>query len=122
MNGPAVLVLTLTADELRSLVRSEVDAALAAHAPAPPATSALLDARALAEALKVSRVTVARLVHEGMPVALHVGASPRYSIDEVRVWLEARGRLGTKARQPKAPCETIAGVRLLSRGDRRTAQ
>ncbi len=114
MTGAAVIVVTLSPDELRAVVREELRAALAEHVPAP-AAAALVDRHELARMLDVSAATVTRMTAEGMP-HVFAGASPRYSLDEVRAWLDARGRRGTKAAPPKR--ETIAGVRLLSRGAR----
>jgi hypothetical protein len=111
MTAPAVVVLTCSLDELRALVRAEVDAALAERAAAP-STAPLRDKGELARALDVSPATITRLTGEGMP-HVFVGASPRYALDEVCAWLAARGRQGTIAKQPRR--DTIAGVTLLSR-------
>ncbi len=114
MTSPTVVVLTLSPEELRALVRAELDAALAAHTPTP-STTPLMDRSELARALAVSPATVTRMTAEGMP-HVFAGASPRYALDEVRGWLAERGRRGTQAAPPKR--ETIAGVRLLSRSPR----
>ena len=111
MIPPAVVVLTLSTDELRALVRAEFDAALAARAVAPP-TMPFIDRRELARTLDVSLATVTRMTAEGMP-HIFVGASRRYSVDDVRKWLDERGRRGTQAAPSKG--EIIPGVRLLSR-------
>jgi hypothetical protein len=111
VSAPAVLVVALTPDELRALIRDELRAVHAEREPAPSAAP-LLDRRELGRTLAVSTATVTRLTSEGMP-HVFVGDSPRYSIDEVRAWLEARGRQGTKAKPSSGP---IPGVRLLSRG------
>jgi hypothetical protein len=108
---PAVLVLTLTLDELRALMRETLDAALAAHAPSMTPLE-LVDRRELARLLVVAPVTITRLTAEGLPCT-YVGESPRYDVVAVRAWLDARGRHGTKAKASKA---SIGGVRLLSRG------
>jgi excisionase family DNA binding protein len=111
---PAVVVLTVSLDELRAVIRDELRATLAAHASSPSAAP-LVDRREVARLLNVSAATVTRMTAEGMP-HVFAGASPRYSVDEVHAWLDARGRRGTKSTPPKR--ETIAGVRLLSRGAR----
>ena len=111
MTAPAVVVLTCSLDELRALVRAEIDAALAERAAAPSAAP-LRDKGELARALAVSPATITRLTGEGMP-HVFVGASPRYSLDEVRAWLAERGRQGTTAKRSRR--EAIGGVRLLSR-------
>jgi hypothetical protein len=117
MSTPAVLVIALTPDELRSLIRHEVRAAMPELAPAGQSTSErMLDARRLADALGVSRATIARLTREGAPVACFVGTGARYELDAVKRWLGERGRHGTKATPSRT--ETIAGVRLLTRGRR----
>lgn len=118
MNPSAVLVVTCSLDELRALVRGEVEAALAAVPP--PSTERLADKREAARVLNVSMATVTRMTGEGMP-HVFVGASPRYALDEVRAWLDARGRRGTRANESNAERETVPGVRLLSRRDRRAA-
>jgi hypothetical protein len=114
VTAPAVVVVTLSPDELRALVREAVHEELAnrAHALAP-SQSTLVDRRELARALDVSPATVTRLQAEGMP-CVHVGAAPRYALEHVRTWLDARGRQGTKA-APSKVREAIPGVRLLSR-------
>jgi hypothetical protein len=117
VTAPAVVVVACSLDDLRSLVRGEVQAALATHAPAI-STTPLLDKRALAHALTISIATVTRMTAEGMP-HVFAGASPRYSLDEVRAWLAERGRLGTRAAPSKLGArETIPGVRLLGRASR----
>jgi hypothetical protein len=109
---PAVLVLALSTDELRSLVRDVVREALSEQEPCAPA-SPLVSRHELARLLGVSAATVTRMTAEGMP-HVFAGASPRYSADDVRSWLAERGRKGTSAslRKTAAP---VAGVRLLSR-------
>jgi hypothetical protein len=112
VSTPAVLVLTLTLDELRTLIRDEVRAAFAEHSP-PEGISGLVDRRELARLLDVSLATVTRLTSEGGPVT-YVGESPRYEVAAFRAWLEERGRRGTKPSPARS--EKVAGVRLLSRG------
>ena len=112
MSGPTVVIIPLTPDELRALVRDEARAVLAEHVPSA-APSALVDRHELARLLDVSPATVTRLTNEGAPVT-HVGQSPRYEVAVFRSWLAERGRLATKGAPAKRA--TIAGVRLLSRG------
>jgi excisionase family DNA binding protein len=113
---PAVLVLSLSVDELRALVREVVREAVSEQ-PGLAEPSPLVDRRELARLLGVSAATVTRMTAEGMP-HVFAGASPRYAADEVRAWLAQRGRKGTTAAQRKAAGAPIAGVRLLSRGGR----
>ena len=110
---PAVLVLSLSADELRSLVREVVREVLAEQAPRPLAPP-LVSRHELARLLGVSAATVTRMTAEGMP-HVFAGASPRYAVDEVRAWLTERGRKGTSAPLRKT-APPLGGVRLLSRG------
>ena len=100
---------------VREAARDGAAAALAAHAVPAPSATPLLDKRGLACALLVSAATVTRMTAEGMP-HIFAGASPRYSLNEVRAWLAERGRKGTQATPSKS--EVIPGVRLLSRGGR----
>jgi hypothetical protein len=113
VSTPAVVVATLSLDELRAIIREELRAAVAECAPAP-AAAPLVDRRGIACLLAVSLATVTRLTAEGMPCT-HVGDAPRYSADEVRAWLTARGRRGTSA-TPSRTTGPIGGVRILSRG------
>jgi hypothetical protein len=114
VSPPTVLVVPVSLDELVALVYNAVDAALSARAPAP-STTPLVDKRELARVLNISAATVTRMTAEGMP-HIFAGASPRYEIDEVRGWLDARGRRGTLAKPSKR--ESLPGVRLLSRSAR----
>lgn len=112
MTAPADVLAGLLA-LVRDAAREGTAQALAAHAPPAPLTTPLVDRRELARVLGVSAATVTRLTAEGLSCT-YVGDSPRYSLHEVRAWLAARGRQGTKAAPSRR--ETIAGVRLLSRG------
>jgi hypothetical protein len=114
MTPPTVLLVTLSLDDLRALVREAVRAELVERAPAS-GTSTLRDRRELAHHLGVSPATVTRLTAEGCPCT-YVGDSPRYDIGAVCAWLAERGRRGTKAGPSKH--ERIPGVRLLSRARR----
>jgi len=115
VTAATVIVVSLSVDELRELMRGEVDAALAAHAPATsmPAQRVALDELARLEAC--SRATIRRLVVEGAPVT-YIGQSPRFDVEAFRRWLDDRGRKGTRAAPSKR--EVVPGVRLLSRGKR----
>ncbi len=116
MTAPTALLVTLSADELRALFRTELDAALATRASAP-STTALVDKRELARTLAVSAATITRLVQDGAPHTF-VGSSPRFDVEAFRVWLDGRGRQRTKTPEAKQARESIPGVRLLSRGGR----
>jgi excisionase family DNA binding protein len=112
---PSVVVLNVSVEELRALVREVVREALSER-PSPSSASPLVSRHELARLLGVSAATVTRMTAEGMP-HVFAGASPRYSADEVRAWLAQRGRKGTKA-APQGPGAPLTGVRLLSRGSR----
>jgi hypothetical protein len=112
MNVPTVLVLTLSREELRTLLQETISAALDTRVMSQAATvSPLLDKRELARRLAVSPATITRLVQEGAPHTF-VGSSPRFDVEAFRAWLDARGRQRTKAKPSNGP---IAGVRLLSK-------
>jgi excisionase family DNA binding protein len=112
---PSVVVLNLSVEQLRVLVREVVREAMGEKPPSPSATP-LVSRHELARLLGVSAATVTRMTSEGMP-HVFAGASPRYSVDDVRAWLAQRGRKGTKVR-PHGPPTSLTGVRLLSRGSR----
>lgn len=112
MTGPAVIVVTLSPEELRALVREECRAARTEHAPAASTPARRLTLDELAHLEGGSRATIRRLVTEGGPVH-YLGASPRFDLDEWRAWCAERGRRGTKSAPSKR--EVIPGVRLLSR-------
>lgn len=88
------MVVTLTVTELRELVRSEVDSALAealAGARKPPA---LLSRAALADALGISLPTVDRMRREqGFP-KVRVGDVHKFELAAVLAWLRRRGDAG----------------------------
>ncbi len=109
MTAPAVVVVTLSPDELAGIVEGAVTRALAAHASPEPSTLAQrLTLDALAHLEGVSRATIRRLMHEdGAPVHF-IGASPRFELAEWRAWCAERGRVGTKAAPSKTP-ERIGG-------------
>jgi hypothetical protein len=109
VTAPAVVVLTLTLDELRALFRAELDSALAAVALSTP--TPLLTIDALAHAESCSRATIRRLMRDGAPHT-YLAASPRFDLTQWRAWCAERGRRGTKAKPSSGP---IAGVRLLGR-------
>lgn len=89
----AVVVLTLTADELRALIRDAVADALGAQRPAR-----LLTPRELAAELGVSVDTIERRAREGLPHVL-VGTRRRFDAGACRAWLAAR---------PKASSNVVA--------------
>jgi hypothetical protein len=103
MTAPAVVVLPMSGDELLALLSEAVRVALAERTPAP-SSAPLVDRRELARLFAVSAATVTRLTAEGMPCT-HVGDSPRYDVEDVRAWLDARGRQGTRRnrRAPRSP-------------------
>ena len=112
---PSVVIVSLSVDELRALVRDAVREILDERVPEKHA-SPLVDRHELARLLGVSAATVSRMTAEGMP-HVFAGASPRYSTDDVRIWLSERGRKGTKTPVRKTEV-SVSGVRLLSRNSR----
>jgi hypothetical protein len=84
----AVQLVTVTAEELATLVRNAVADALAEHEPTSD-RPALLDRVALARALGVSASTVDRLRSEGCP-SIRIGDVPRFELDAVLAWLRER--------------------------------
>ena len=113
IGGQALVVLVLSPEDLRAVVREAVRAELTDGTTVSTAAP-LVDRHELARLLGVSAATITRMTAEGMP-HVFAGASPRYAPEEVRAWLATRGRKGTKTKGSKA---TVAGVRLLSRAPR----
>lgn len=83
------LVVTLTVEQLRELVRDSV-ADLIDDFPAA-AEPGLLDIVALSKALKTSATTIHKLRATGLPT-IFVGDAPRFELSEVLEWLKARER------------------------------
>ncbi len=103
---------------MREAAREGAEQALAAYRSPAPSMTPLVDKQELARTLSVSPATITRLVQEGAPVTF-VGQSPRFDIGAFRAWLDARGRLGTRAAPSKRGArEAIPGVRLLGRAAR----
>lgn len=50
-----------------------------------------LTKKELSEKLKVSEMTIYRLMKNGMPV-IYVGGQPRFNFEEVDKWLRERGK------------------------------
>jgi len=109
---PAVLVVTVTVEELRAHMREAVREVLAEQ-DKPAAASPLVNRHELARLLGVSAATITRMTAEGLP-HVFAGASPRYAVDEARAWLLQRGRKGTKA-AVRAPTAPLLGEHHLSR-------
>ncbi len=80
------LVVTLTVEQLRELVRESV-ADLIDDFPA--SEPGLMDQAGLSRALKISVSTIHKLRAAGLPT-IYVGESPRFVLDEVVGWLRAR--------------------------------
>jgi len=111
VTGPGVVVVTLSADELRALVRDEVRAALTSVAPASATPSPLVDKKECARALGISTTSLDRMTAAGKVPFLRVGDVRRYDFAAVRAALETPAATPTRP----APRERVAGVRLLSR-------
>jgi hypothetical protein len=81
----AGMLVTMTTEELRAMLRDVVNAELAAMRKAP----ALLDRRAMAEALGVSPAQVDWLrTVKGMPSVAVGKKAPRYNLAKCLQWLE----------------------------------
>lgn len=87
------MLVQLTVDELRALLRAEVDAALGERPTAP----ALLTQDALARELGVSPRTVYELRQQGLPTVL-VCESPRFELAACLAWLRERPTTAKSAR------------------------
>jgi hypothetical protein len=89
MSGPPApgAVVLVTVEQLRELLREQLDAAAAEHAT--DVRPALLDRRGLAGRLDVSLPTLDRLRAEGMP-ELRLGDSPRFELDACLRWLREK--------------------------------
>lgn len=74
---------------LGPIVRTAVAEAMEDH-DRPQAQPELLTAVQLCEKLQISRNTLGRLQHEGLPRVMVLDA-PRYDLDDVMAWLKARG-------------------------------
>lgn len=110
----------LTAAQLRAAAyRRDADAARAAadaaelraraeelaaieNAERPEAPAGLVDARALAIALRVSRAQITRLRGDGLPHEI-VGTRARFDVAKCRAWLTARGPKAA----PKTPIRPV---------------
>jgi len=83
-------IVTIAVDDLRALVRDEIDRALEAHTPPDIAPAPLVSIDGLAEALACSRPTINRLRRQpGFP-ELRLVDAPRFRINDVIRWLRAR--------------------------------
>ena len=83
---PADGLVLVRLDDLRRVVRGEIDQALGQSREQP---AVLLDRGALARALSVSMPTIDRLRRAGMPVVWVVQA-PRFELSAVLAWLRDR--------------------------------
>jgi hypothetical protein len=108
MSAPQEMVGLAMSPETRDAIASAVDGAgkfvggaltalclaLAARAGAeskPPVDGALVDINTLAVALGVSRATIGRAKRDPAFPRHRVGARERFSVEEVRAFLDARG-------------------------------
>jgi hypothetical protein len=82
------MAVTLTVEELRALIRVELDAAREREKPPEP-EPALVNAHRMAWILNVSRTTIHRLRLDGCPV-VRVGDTYKYEPEAVIAWLKAR--------------------------------
>jgi hypothetical protein len=81
-----VRLVTITVEELESLVREAVTGALAESATDAPA---LLDRESLARSLGCTTSHVDTLRKQGMPV-VWLGQAPRFELSAVLEWLRGR--------------------------------
>jgi len=108
------MVVQLTVEELRELLRSEVSRALEEHKPEAAGPSSLLARSALALALGCSLATVDRMVRDGCPFVV-VGRTKRFDLEKVQAWLGTR-TIEPAPKPAKRPDNvSLAGVRRLSR-------
>lgn len=84
--SPADALVLVRVDELRRVVREEIDQALG---QSREQAAVLLDREALARALSVSLPTIDRLRRAGMPTTWVVQA-PRFELSAVLEWLRDR--------------------------------
>ena len=84
MSAASNLVVTMTRDELRELIREELTELQPHEVP-----SALITIDALCAALSCSRTTINRFRGEGMP-SMRFGDSPRFELSAVLEWLRQR--------------------------------
>ena len=77
-------IIVTTPEQLRAILREEVEAALAERAPSP--APCLLDRRGLAEALDCGVDTIDKLRREGLPTVMLI-ESPRFELAAVLAWL-----------------------------------
>jgi len=107
-----MIVLTLSPDELRAIVREALSEALGQR---PAAASRLLTKADVARELACSVATIDRMTRDGMP-AVTVGRTRRFDVAACRAWLDGRSDRRTA---PRDADDTDAGpVRLISRGVR----
>jgi excisionase family DNA binding protein len=84
---PGTIAASLTAEQLRQMLRKEVDAALAARDQGEPWLTTI-DA---AKRISMHPKTVARLVrHEGLPAHRLGGTEYRFRASEIDAWLLTR--------------------------------
>jgi excisionase family DNA binding protein len=109
---------------VRGAAREGAEQALAAeHAGEPPALTPLLDKRELAHALRISTAKVDRLCRDGRIPFVAVGDVRRFDLSAVLAALPQQRR--TPDGPTVAPLvmrkQVLTGVRLLSRGSRRSS-
>jgi hypothetical protein len=83
-------MVIISAAELAELVRDAVSDALAAQRPAAAEEPMLLTCAALCRKLGISRATVYRWRHGGMP-SIKWGDEYRYVLTEALSWLRSKG-------------------------------
>lgn len=94
--SPAPAVIVTTPDQLRALVRAEVDAALEAHREGEAPRNRLLRAKDACRVLACSEPMLRRWREAGMPV-VWCGDQPRYDADACVDWLRAQPKGGADA-------------------------
>lgn len=88
---PVDLVVTLTVDELREIIREELQAASAAEISGVAPARLLVGGADLGRMLGCSRTQVHRLRLEGAPT-VKLGDSYRFEPAAVLAWLKERGQ------------------------------
>lgn len=86
---PPQLIVTLTTDQLASLIREQVEAALAEHREGESPTPRLRTLAQAAREIGISDRTLRTYRDEGMPHVL-IGTEVRYEIDACVAWIRQR--------------------------------
>lgn len=95
MSNDGAMIVTLTVDQLRDLIRSEVKAALREKAPATPLPPVLTSEQA-AVYLQMPVGVLRKRTQRGEVPSFKIGAVLRYRRDELDEWIANGGKLEAK--------------------------